>query len=250
MTILDKASAIEEMQDERLPMIVRLMGGVKPGSNSIWRALLAAEVDVSVALGVSLEPVEVFPLTPPTEAELAALGNTRWEVEPGYDLDSAMLGTFQWGTIMLARRPLIKVHEVNFVYPTINEPIYKVPLDWIYPDHKVGMIQFSPRPTSAGLAPSLIGANMMARGGSVPQIVRVRYRAGLTPDHPYMPAIIDLIMRSAMLRYLKFIPQSSSISSDGLSQSKSMDPDKFKAAIDDELVALRQKINGIMLGVL
>lgn len=250
MTILDKASAIEEMQTERLPLVTALLKGITPGANSIWRALQAAEVDVGVALGVSLEPVEVFPVVEPTEEEIAALGTTRWEVEPGYDLDGATLGTYQWGTVKLARRPLIAVHSVKFVYPTINAPIYDVPLDWIYPDKKAGIIQFAPKPMTGGMAPSLIGANLMAQGGNVPQIVRVRYRAGLTPDNQYMPAIHDLIMRMALLRYFKFQPQSSSISSDGLSQSKSFDVDKFGAAIKEELRDLQQKINGIVWGVL
>ena len=250
MSILNSKQAIEEMQNERLPLIAGLLGGVKPGESSIWRNLQAAEVDVSTRLGVSLEPVEVFPLVPPTADEIAALGGRRWEVEPGYDLDSAMLGTFQWGTIKLARRPLIEVVSVKFVYPTFNESIYEVPKDWIYPDLKAGIIQFAPKPTPAGMAPSLIAANIMARGGNVPQLVRIRYRAGLTPDSPYMPAITDLIMRMAMLRYLKFAPQSASISGDGLAQSKSLDAGKFREELDEELEVLKQKINGPIWGVL
>jgi len=251
MSILNSKQAIEEMQNERLPLIAGLMGGVRPGEASIWRNLQAAEVDVAARLGVSLEPVEVFPLVPPTPEEIAALGSRRWEVEPGYDLDSAMLGTFQWGTIKLARRPLIEVISVKFVYPSLNETIYEVPKGWIYPDLKAGIIQFAPQPTMAGvMAPSLITANIMARGGNVPQLVRVRYRAGLTPDSPYMPAIMDLIMRMAMLRYLKFAPQSASISGDGLSQSKSLDAGKFREELDEELKVLKQKMNGPVWGVL
>jgi hypothetical protein len=250
MSILDKASAIEEMEKERLPLIKGLMGGVTPGVASIWRNLQAAEVDVAARLMVSLEPVEVFPVVPPTEDEIAALDGVKWEVEPGYDLDGAMLGSFQWGTIKLARRPLIKVHSVKFVYPTFNEPIYDVPLDWIYPDLKAGMIQFAPKPTPSGLAPSLVAANLMARGGNVPQLVRVRYRAGLTPESEFMPAIMDLIHRMAMLRYLKFTPQSASISADGMSQSKSIDAGKFREELDAELEVLAQRIKGPVWGIL
>lgn len=250
MTILNEDDAIAEMQEERLPMIAGMLGGVVPGAASILRNLKAAEVDVAIRLGVSLEPIEVFPLIPPTADEIAALDGRQWEVEPGYDLDGAMLGTFMWGTVKLARRPLIEVHSVKFVYPTINEPIYEVPPDWIYPDLKAGIIQFAPKPTPSGLAPSLIAANIMARGGNVPQLVRVRYSAGLTPDSKYMPAITDLIMRMALLRYLKFAPQSASISGDGLSQSKSMDVGKFREELDNEFATLRQAINGPVLGVM
>jgi lipopolysaccharide biosynthesis protein len=120
----------------------------------------------------------------------------------------------------------------------------------VYPDNKAGLIQFTPKPTAAGMAPSILAANIMSGGGAVPQMVRIRYRAGLSPQHERMAEIEDLIMRMAMLRQIKFAPQSASISADGLSQSKSFDVDKFGAAIDAECQDLRDSIRGPIWSVL
>jgi len=250
MSIFDKADALEELREDRMPMVLGMLGGVMPSSRALWNSLMAAEAEVGRKLGVSLVPIEVFSVEGPTEAELAALGDKPYVVEPGYDMEGGMLGTFQWGSILLGHKPLIEVVSVNFVYPTINKPIYEVPKDWIYPDYKAGLIQFSPKPTPVGLAPSILAANIMARGGTVPQMVRVRYRAGLTPKHENMIEIRDLIMRATVLHTIRFTPQSGSISADGMSQSKSIDVDKFGAAIDDELADLRKRLNGPTWGVL
>lgn len=250
MSILDKDAALEEMKEDRMPGILGLIGGKMPSDNSIWRALVASEGEVARKIGVLLEPTEIFPMVPPTEAELAALGGKPWAVDPGYDMEGGMLGTFRWASIQLRQRPILAIRSVKFVYPTINTPIYDVPLEWVYPDHKAGLIQFTPKPTASGMAPSILGANMMASGGAVPQMVRVRYCAGLDPTHPRMPEILDLIMRKATLRHLKFLPQSASISADGLTQSKSFDVDKFADAIEKELGDLRQSIRGPIWSVL
>jgi len=244
MTILNKEEAIEEMQLDRIPSVKSLLGGNIPSARALWRSLVVAETEVARKLGVMLEPTEVFPMVEPTAAELAALGDKPYIVEPGYDMEGGMLGTFQWTSVQLRNRPVIALHSVKFVYPTITTPIYEVPLDWVYPDTKSGLLQFSPRPTASGIAPSLMGASIMARGGAVPQMVRVRYTAGLDPKHRFMPEIIDLIMRTATVKQIKLTPQSASISADGLTQSKSMDVDKIAAAIDHELEGLRQRLLG------
>lgn len=247
MTILEKQAAVEEMLEDRMAMVASsYLGGVLPSAASIWRALQTAEAKVSRKLGIWLEPVEVFPMNPPTDAELTALAGKPYIVEPGYDMEGGMLGSFQWASIQLRTRPLIKVHSVKFVYPTINTPIYDVPLDWVYPDRKAGLLQFTPKPTSAGLAPSILGASIMARGGAVPQMIRIRYTAGLEQTSQYIPEIVDAIMRYATLSYMKLAPQSSSISGDGLSQSKSVDVDKLGAAIDSDLAGLRERILGVI----
>lgn len=253
MSIFDKAKAVEELQQDRLPQVVKAyLNGVMPSASALWRDLLAAEGEAARKLGVSLEPVEVFPMTPPTPEELAELGGKPFAVDPGYEMEGGWLGSFQWASLQLRRTPLIKVHSIKLVYPTVSQPIYDVPLDWIYPDHKAGILQFTPKPTASGIAPSIIGANLMSRGATVPQMVRVRYSAGLTPDHPRMGEIIDLVMRMAVLKQMKkaFLPTSTSISADGMSQSKSLDMDKYSAAIDDELADLRESIRGPLWSVL
>lgn len=251
MTIFNQSEAVAELQNDRLPAVVNAyLGGIMPTPAYLWNAVQVAEGEAARKLGVLLEPTEIFPLEPPTPEELAALDGKPYLVEPGYDMEGGWLGSFQWASIQLQRTPLIRVHSVKLVYPTINQPIYDVPLDWVYPDLKAGLLQFTPKPTAVALAPSIIGANLMARGGAVPQMVRVRYTAGLTPQHPRMAEIRDIIMRMVVLKQLKFLPQSASISSDGLSQSKSIDVDKFAAAIDADLADLKESMRGPVWGVL
>ncbi|MCE3605744.1 hypothetical protein LXA47_19350 [Massilia sp. P8910] len=245
MSILNKAAVVEEMIEDRMPAIVATyLGGKMPSERALWNSLVAAEAEVARKLGIWLEPTEVFPVTQPTAEELAALDGKPYVVEPGYDMEGGMLGSFQWASIRLAQRPLIKLHSVKFVYPTISAPVYDVPLEWVYPDYKAGLLQFTPKPTSSGMAPSVLGASIMARGGAVPQMIRIRYTAGLAPNHPSMPDVHDLIMRVATLRHLKFMPQSSSISADGLSQSKSLDVGKFHTVLNEELASLRERLLG------
>lgn len=252
MSIFDKSQAIDEMQNERMPAVVNMyLGGAMPSPLALWNSVLAAEAEVARKLGgVSLEPVEIFSVAQPTAQELVELNGAPFLVETGYDMEGGMLGTFQWTCIQLRQRPVLAIRSVKIVYPTISTPIYDVPLDWIYIDSKAGLLEFTPKPTPAGMAPSIMGAAMMARGAQVPQMVRIRYQAGLTPKHPCMPEIKDLIMRAAMARHLKFAPQSSSISADGLSQSKSFSLDTYTKAIDAELSGLKDRIMGPTWSVL
>lgn len=250
MSILDQADAVEEMLNDRLPSIAQYIGGGMPTPQAIWRKLQAAEAEVSRKLAVPLSPIEVFSVEQPTSDEIAALDGAPYIVDPGYEMEGGWLGSFQWATIKLLRRPLIEVKSVKFVYPTITMPIYDVPLDWVYPDRKSGIIQFTPKPTSAGVAPSILSANIMSQGSTVPQMVRVHYTAGLTPDHELMPEILDVLFQLATLGFMRFSAQSGSISADGLSQSKSVDVNKFKESIDDQLEGLKERIKGPTFGVL
>lgn len=250
MSIFDKDAAIDELEERMARVVKAYLNGKMPDTELLWSSLQAAEAEAARKLAVSLEPVEIFPVTPPTSDEITALNGAAWKVEPGYDMEGGMLGVFQWATIQLRHSPIIEIKSVKFVYPTINTPIYDVPLDWVYPDHKAGVIQFTPKPTMSGLAPSILAANVIARGGAVPQMVRIRYSAGLTPDHECMPEIIDCIYRMATLRHLRFLPQSGSMSADGLSQSTSVDTGKFREAIDEDLAGLKERVHGPIWGVL
>lgn len=252
MALFERDAALAELKTDRMPQIVAMyLGGIMPTDNALWGGVVTAMAEVQRILKVPLEPLEIFSVNPPTPAELEELGSKPWVVDPGYEMEGGWLGSFQWASIQLRRRPLIEVKSVKLYYPTITEPIYNVPLDWVYPDKKAGLLQFTPKPTSAAsVAPSILAANILSSGGTVPQMVRIRYTAGLTDEHECMPEIKDAIMRLAMFKHMKFLPQSGSISADGLSQSKSIDPDKFHKAILDDLEGIRDRINGPVWSVL
>lgn len=66
------------------------------------------------------------------------------------------------------------------------------------------------------------------------------------------PDLVDLIKRSAMLRVLndRFLPQSGSISADGLSRSFSADLEKYQQQFDDSVNMLLDEIHGPRFAVM
>ena len=93
---------------------------------------------------------------------------------------------------------------------------------------------------------------MMAGGRNVPQMLKIRYVAGMVNAARDYPDLINLIKKMAVLRIIddSFIPQSGSISADGLSKSFGVDVDKFANRVDVMLTALRDSIHGIRCMVL
>jgi hypothetical protein len=88
---------------------------------------------------------------------------------------------------------------------------------------------------------------VMGAGRTVPQMIQLRYTAGLRNAAQQYPELVDLVQRMATLRILQsqFVGASSSISADGLSESRSLDLDKFQGDIDQHLERLRQVIHGV-----
>lgn len=255
MTIFtDQAEAIAELRSDKLALLPdSYINGAALSDDTLWRKLLQAEQQVSRLLTVPLEPTYYFPLAPPTSDQLAEIGSSPWFVEPGYDMEGGFLGSlWNWGTIKLRRSPLIEVQEIKFVFPGLNAVVYTVPPDWIYPDARSGILQFTPAPTPAGLPPSIVAANMVAMGTAVPQMIRIRYSAGLTPQHDYFLDVRDLVLRGAVLRVLTdaMLPQSASISADGLSQSQSLDISKMQDAFNEQAQSLKEAILGPVFMVL
>lgn len=249
----DQGAALTRLRDGHLTgVLARYLDGHMPSPESLWASLLAAEAEVARKLQVSLEPLEVFAVTPPGDAELTALAGKPYVVDPGIDLPPGFFDIGGWGTVQLPRRPLIAVHEVKFVYPMWQTTLYTVPPAWILPDASAGQIQFLPTPSVLGMPISVIGAQVLsnAAGQTIPQVLRVRYTAGLQASDPCMPDVIDLILRLAALRLIKFAPQSGSISADGLSQSSSSDTARFQESIDAEFADLRQRLLGPQWSVL
>lgn len=249
MTIFkDKGAAIEEF-NSYLGNVAAYLGRREISPTKAWASLMSSEQEVIRKIKVPLEPVEVYSVVPPSPDEILALGDTPYVVEPGYDMPANFFGA-GWGTIKLSTRPVIEVKSIQFVFPAPLQTAYTIPPNWVFPDLKSGIVQFIPAPTVSGVPAGAISMHLMSMGMDVPQMIRIRYSAGLQSSSPYLAEIQDLIMRLAVLRQVKFAPQSGSISADGLSRSMSADVDKFQAAIDEELEGLHQSILGPVWGVL
>ena len=92
----------------------------------------------------------------------------------------------------------------------------------------------------------------MAGGRVIPAMIRVRYVAGLKNVARDFPDLVDVVKKMAILRILQtaFLPQSGTISADGLSQSTSLDIQKWHDGVDDALDVLMQAIHGPRMTVL
>ena len=92
----------------------------------------------------------------------------------------------------------------------------------------------------------------MGGGGTVPHMIQVRYRAGLENAARDYPDLVDLVQKAAVLRMIEdaFLPQSGSISADGLSRSTSIDAAKYHEQVDARLDRLRDALSGVRCLVL
>jgi hypothetical protein len=224
-----------------------------PTDAQLWTYLMEAEADASRRLRTLFAPTTVFAYSP-TDAEIAALPIGRPYIEESpYDYEPHMWNVEDWGFTVVRRTPIISVEKVYFQYPTPVAGIFTVPLDWLRTDKKAGQIQFLPSASGMQVAP-LQGfmLSMLSGGRNIPQMMRIQYTAGLKDAITDYPDLVGLIMKMAALRMIQdsFLPQSGSISADGLSQSQSVDVEKYGNYIDAAVDSLLQSIHGIRLGVL
>lgn len=254
MSLFEKATAVADLRADRLTQLAAQQRPAQATSDDyLWGKLRAAEADAERHLRVYLTPTEIVPMgTPQSELDALEAAGARVVEEPGYDYDPDLFRGNSWGLIELRQKPIIKVHSIVFNYPEITSRIWTVPNDWIRPDKKYGRINLVP--TNAVMTVPLQSYVLSALGGgrSVPLMMQVRYTAGLANVERDYPDLLDLVKKMAVLAVVddKLMPQSGSVSADGLSQSISFDADKYRDAIDKKLDTLRQAIHGIRLMVM
>ena len=238
--------------------VVRLAAGILgskfvPTDGDLWDKLIAAEADCARRLCVLLKPTTVFALEP-SVADLATVPTGQDYVEEGpYDYDPSVWNVEDWGFTILRRTPVISVQKVFFQYPSPVAGIFNVPLDWLRLDKKAGQVQFLPSASGLQVAP-LQGfmLSMLSGGRNIPQMMHIQYTAGLKDVFNDYPDLIDVIFKMAALRMVEdaFLPQSGSISADGLSQSLSIDVDKYEATIEGKLDTLLQSLHGARMMIM
>lgn len=221
--------------------------------DDIWSNLVQAEADVSHQLRVLLAPTVIVPEhAPQFEIDQLVTAGTAYRTEGAYDYDPATWTRDAWGFIKLKSSPVIRLDSMRFAYPGAGNTVLDVPADWCQLDKKYGHLTIVPSGTLMGMGP-LSSYMMMAISGGriIPGMIQLRYVAGLENAARDYPDLIGLVQRMAVLKILKggFLPQSGSISADGLSQSSSIDTGKWQDEIEADLEHLRQSIHGIRLGV-
>lgn len=257
----DKPAAVADLRANQLMLAAaNALPGVTVSDDTLYSKLLVAEADVARLLKVYLMPTKIVP-DDASQAELDALeaGSMPWAQEAAYDYGPEMWQGERWGYIKTQSVPVIAVEGIRFVYPAPTQQFFAVPQDWVRVDRKFGHIRLVPA-TTAFTAP-LNAFLMQAMGGgmTIPFMVQVRYTAGLTDVATKWPDLVDVIKRKAVLKLVmdSYLPQSGSVSADGLSQSMSMDLTKYGDAIDEALFGPKGRngglwaaIHGIGLGVL
>jgi len=178
-----------------------------------------------------------------------------WAIDPGYDIDPHDVQFGGTRFLKLRQIPVIEVLRVEMVYPGQPTPVFTVPAEWLRLDQRFGHLQILPIGGQFGYSIQGAGLAMaVITGGAVlPQVFHVHYRAGMENIAQNYPDLIDIALRLAVVGILKSraLPQSGSISGDGLSQSFSApDLGALQDQIDDDLEIVRNSIVGMRFTVL
>jgi len=255
----NKFTAIASLRNDRLFGAARgTLPSFKPTDDYLWGKLLAAEADIATQLRVELQPTRFFPLEP-TQAQIDALNGMPWKLDPAYDYEPAMFIGEKWGFVVFRNKPIIEYISGTINYPRQDASILDLPNDWVRIDKKYGMLNFVPASpvVSANFATTLLGGLIGAN--KIPFSLHFNYIAGLANASKDFPQLVDAVMKLAVLKIIQdsFLPQSGSISADGLSQSMSLDIAKYHDMVDTIIngpkgsnAGLMTAIHGIRLGVM
>lgn len=252
--------AVDKLRDDRLLLAAAgALPSVQVSDDFLWDKLRAAEAAIAHELRVPLVPTAFFPAEP-TADEIAALGGMPWAIDPGYDYKPEDFAwNDKWGMLKLRNKPLQSVSRVRFAYPGGPTAHYDLPLDWVRADNKYGTIQFVPSSTAFAAPLNQFVMQAIGRGRSIPLAIQLTYVAGLKDVKADYPDLIDAVYKMAALKIVEdaFLPQSGSISADGLSQSVSNDMANHSETIDRILHGgkgsnggLMAAIHGIRIGVM
>jgi hypothetical protein len=242
---------------ERLTAVASLQAqlagmGYTVSESDVWSAIKAAEADAQHRLRVFLRPTYVLPFPVPSTDLAAVPDGTPWVEEPGYDYEPDLFQGEGWGYLVTRHKPILSVDYIQFAYPQPLSTVWNLPMEWVRLDKKYGHIRIVPAGTSYSAPFSAWMMQVLGGGRNIPQMIRVRYRAGLENAAMQYPDLVDAVKKMAILRMVETqMPGTSeSISADGLSQSKSLDLNQYRDAIKSKLDAVSESIHGIKLMVM
>lgn len=254
MTIFKNRTAVlSEIRCERLMMAATsLLPSVAIGDDYIWSKLLTAEAEIARRLRVHLEPTVIIPddaLQPEIDALEAA--GTRYAQEPAYDYTTDFFVGDRWGYIIAQNKPIISVASLKFMYPSAMNQVFEIPHEWIRLDKKFGHVRLVPSSQSFAAPLGAFLMQALSGGRLVPFMIQMRYTSGLRNVLVEWPDIVDVIKKQAVLGLISdaFLPQSGSISADGLSQSMSVDMDKYHDTIDMKIDGPKGSNGGLMTAI-
>jgi hypothetical protein len=229
-----KDIVVDEMRGDRLlTAAAGALGKVKVSDDYIWEKVRAAESEIAHTLRVPLVPTMFFPL-PPTQEQIDELDGMAYAVDPAYDYTPDMFHFEKWGYFITRQRPIIDIVRMRFAYPSQDTGFFDVPADWIRVDARYGHVRLVPSSPAIFATMNAFIMTALAGSRSIPFMIQLTYSAGLVDAETTYPELLDAIKKKAVLKIISdaFLPQSGSISADGLSESVSVDMDKYHSAID------------------
>lgn len=249
-----KDIVVDEMRSEQLMAAAAgVLQDVEISDSYIWNKVRAAESEIAHRLRVPLVPTRYFP-TQPTQEQIDALDGMAWEVEVGYDYQPENFDSGKWGMIITRQKPLISVERLRFSMPSASASYFDLPADWLKIDAKAGVIRILPTSNASLVTSSVLGMSALSWRSVIPAMIQLEYTAGLSDVENRFPELVDVIKKSAVCKIVNdaYLPQSGSISADGLSQSLAVDAAKYQEGIDHIIDGpagsnggLRSKIHGI-----
>ncbi len=247
--LVNQAIDVPEIRNNRLMSVAQsYWPGIVISNAYIWFKLRAAEKEIERRLRVFVSQKEIVPMgTSQEDIDALVLAGDEVVEEPGYDYTPQLFSGEAWGLIETRQSPIVKIYSINFAYPAPTSTLYVIPDNWIRADKKYGRISLVPVQSSVSLPLNAFIMSSLGGGRAVPLMLQVRYRAGLTAARDEWPDVIDCIYKLAIMSIIQdqFLPQSGSVSADGLSQSISLDLDKHSDQLERRLEYLRQDIHGI-----
>jgi hypothetical protein len=229
-----KDLVVPEMRQNQL--LVAASGAMREVSltdDYIWQKVRAAESEIAHTLRILLAPHQVFP-GEPTQEEIDALDGMPYLVETPYDYSPHMYDRDKWGYFITRQRPIISVQRLRFVLPSQDSQYFDIPMDWLKLDEKYGHVRLLPSTNASLVTSSMLGFTALTWQSIIPNMLNLTYQAGIVDAEENYPELVDAIKKTAVVKIITdlFLPQSGSISADGLSESMSTDVTKYTDQID------------------
>lgn len=247
------AAAVAQLRRDRLAtMLTTFLPGVVLDDGYLLNKIAAATADLEHRLRVYLTPREILPNNA-DQSEIDALTNAGNNVvlETPLDYEGNLFVGTTFGRIETRSRPIIAVHSIQFNYPTPNSTLYTIPGQWVRIDRKYGIINLVPINNPVALPLNAFILSALGGGNDVPEMLSIRYRAGIENVARDWPDLLDIIMKSAALGIVEdnFVPssKSESVSADGLSQSTNigLTMQNYAEIVDRKIASASRALFGI-----
>lgn len=213
--------------------------------------LAAAEAQAARDLRTYFAPTQVFSGDPST-AEITALNGAAYVVESAYDYNWEDWQSEAWGLIMLRSAPVISIQSMLIRYPYPGATDWTIPVDWVRVDRRSGQLRVVPAGAMPAFVPYFTSLTMASGRRVVPEVLRLRYTAGLENVQRDFPDVLDLVRKQACLSIVddRMTPGNVSTSVDGISESRTVDFDKLRDAIHEKQKSLFRAIHGMQMFVI